>query len=85
MIFRVELSRRAFDFFEKLDAQLRERVAEKLKELEGTPFPRGCRKLRGEVDAYRLRVGKIRVLYKILWGEKAIIVFKIEYREKVYG
>ena len=84
MIFRVELSHRAFDFFEKLDAQTKERVAEKLGELEGTPFPRGCRKLRGEVDAYRLRVGKIRVLYKILWGEKAIVVFKIEHREKVY-
>lgn len=84
MIFRVELSRRALDSLEKLDTQIRERVAEKLRELEETPFPRGCRKLKGEVDAYRLRVGKIRILYKILWGEKAIVVFKIEYREKVY-
>jgi len=85
MIFRVELSRRAFAFLEKLDAQTRERVAEKLMELEGTPFPRGCRKLRGEVDVYRLRVGKIRILYKILWGEKTVTVFKIEHRGKVYG
>jgi len=50
----------------------------------GTPFPRGCRKLKGEVDAYRLRVGKIRVLYKILWDEKVIVVFKIEHRERAY-
>jgi len=59
MIFRVELSHRAFDFFEKLDAQTQKRVAERLRELEETPFPRGCRKLKGEVDVYRLRVGKI--------------------------
>jgi mRNA-degrading endonuclease RelE of RelBE toxin-antitoxin system len=84
MIFRVELSRRALDSLEKLDAQIRERVAGKLKELEGTPFPRGCRKLKGEVAAYRLRVGKIRVLYKILWDEKAIVIFKIEFRESAY-
>ncbi len=84
MIFRVELSRRAFDSLEKLDAQIRERVAGKLSELERTPFPRGCRKLKGEVDAYRLRVGNLRILYKILWNEKAVIVFKIERRERAY-
>lgn len=84
MIFRVELSHRTYDSIEKLDPQVRERVTGKLRELEGTPFPRGCRKLRGGVDVYRLRVGKIRILYKILWGEKAILVFKIESREHVY-
>ena len=84
MISRVELSRRAFDSLEKLDAQTRERVVGRLRELESVPFPRGCRKLKGEVDAYRLRAGKIRILYKILWNEKAILVFKIESRERVY-
>jgi mRNA interferase RelE/StbE len=84
MNFCVELSSRAFDSLEKLDAQIKERVVERLKELESAPFPRGCRKLRGEVDAYRLRAGKIRILYKILWNEKAIVVFKIESREHVY-
>jgi len=84
MIFRVELSSRAFDSLEKLDAQIRERAVERLRELESAPFPRGCQKLKGEIDAYRLRVGKIRILYKILWDEKAIVVFKIESRGTVY-
>lgn len=84
MIFRVELSRRAFESLEKLDIQTRERVAKKLKELEERPLPRGYRKLRGEVDVYRLRIGKIRILYKILWDEKVAVVFKIERREKAY-
>jgi mRNA interferase RelE/StbE len=70
MTFRVELSRRAFDSLKKLDTPYKERITDKLKELEKTPFPRGCRKLRGEVDVYRLRLGKIRILYKILWDEK---------------
>lgn len=84
MIFRVELSRRAFESLEKLDIQTRERVAKKLKELEERPLPRGYRKLRDEVDVYRLRIGKIRILYKILWDEKVAVVFKIERREKAY-
>lgn len=59
-------------------------MAEKLKEVEERPLPRGYRKLRGEVDVYRLRIGKIRILYKILWDEKVAVVFKIERREKAY-
>lgn len=84
MIFRVEISRRAFESLEKLDPENRKRVIEKLKELRGSPLPRGCRKLKGEVDVYRLRAGKIRILYKILWNEKVTLIFKIERREKVY-
>jgi len=84
MNFRVELSRRAFEFLEKVDPRTREKVMEKLRELEQSPFPRGCLKLKGEVDTYRLRVGPIRVLYKILWDEKVTIVFKIERRKKAY-
>lgn len=84
MNLRVELSRRAFESLEKMDAQTRERVIGKLRELEQGPFPRGCRKLKGEVDAYRLRAGPIRALYRVLWDEGMIIVFKIERREKAY-
>jgi mRNA interferase RelE/StbE len=84
MSFRVELSRRAFGFFRELENSLRERVAEKLKMLEGDPLPRGCRKLRGEADAYRLRVGEIRILYKILRDEGVVLVFKIGRRKSIY-
>ena len=42
-------------------------------------------KLRGEVDVYRVRVGDYRVLYKIIWREKVILIFKIAHRRHVYG
>jgi mRNA interferase RelE/StbE len=84
MNFRVEFSRRAFDFLKTLDTPLRERVTAKLKEFDETPFPRGRRKLKGGVDVYRLRVGKIRILYRVLWSERTIVVFKIAPRETVY-
>lgn len=69
---------------EGLDAGLRKRIIEKLKELEENPFPRGSIKLRGEKDAYRLRIGDYRILYIVLWDEGVALVFKIDHRSTVY-
>ena len=42
------------------------------------------RKLRGYKDTFRIRVGKIRIVYSIDWGSKRIIVHFIGLREKAY-
>ena len=55
-----------------------------MKELENNPFPRGTIKLVGEEDVYRLRAGGYRILYRILWDKRAIIVFRIAPRERAY-
>jgi len=44
------------------------------KKLEHNSLPRKVVKLRGLKDAYRIRVGKYQVLYRIFWKEKMIIV-----------
>ena len=67
-----------------MDINLRRRIVERLRELEENPFPRGSIKLRREKDAYRLRIGDYRILYKILWDEDLTLVFKIEHRRTVY-
>jgi len=64
---------------------MRKRILERLRELEDNPFPKGTVKLRGEKNAYRLRVGDYRILYKTLWDEGVVLVFKIEHRRVVYG
>ncbi|MBI4170332.1 MAG: type II toxin-antitoxin system RelE/ParE family toxin [Candidatus Aenigmarchaeota archaeon] len=40
--------------------------------------------LEGLEDTFRIRLGKIRIVYTILWGEKAIIVSRIEKRGTVF-
>jgi len=67
-----------------MDVSFRRRIIERIRELEDNPFPRGSIKLRGEKDAYRLRIGDYRVLYKILWDEEITLIFKIEHRRTVY-
>jgi len=83
-VYRVELSRGAFRALKKLDPEDRRRILKKLATLEEEPIPRGAIKLRGEKDAYRLRVGDYRVLYKVLWEEGVVLVFKVEHRRRVY-
>ncbi|MCD6369317.1 MAG: type II toxin-antitoxin system RelE/ParE family toxin [Thermoproteales archaeon] len=83
-MFRVELSSRAFKALKKLEPRIRHRILKKLEVLKGEPLPRGVVKLRGEKDVYRLRIGDYRVLYKVFWEEKVVLVFKIDHRRTVY-
>jgi len=83
-MYRVELSKRAFRSLKKLDPRTRFRILEKLMSLREKPIPRGAAKLKGEKNAYRLRVGDYRILYKVLWEERTILIFKIEHRRKAY-
>ena len=81
---KVFLSRKAAKVLDEAPPELRRRLDEKISELSLTPFPAGCRKLRGAQDSYRIRVGDIRVLYTIL-AKDEILVFKIARRESAYN
>lgn len=48
-----------------------------------SPYPTGCKKLKGAPNSYRLRVGDYRILYTII-DDKAILVFKISNRGSAY-
>jgi mRNA interferase RelE/StbE len=80
---KVFLSRRAAKALEETSSEMKRRLDEKIFELSGTPYPAGCRKLRGAQNAYRLRVGDYRILYVIL-AKDEILVFKIARREAAY-
>lgn len=80
---KVFLSRRAKKALEDFPSSLRVRLELKISELAETPYPVGCKKLRGAPSTYRLRVGDYRILY-IISGPEEIIVYKIASRESVY-
>lgn len=83
-MFIVELSRRAR---KELDLLGDERVKEILENLKLDPVPAkfyDVRKLEGVKDSFRIRVGKIRILYTIVWKDKVILVSRIEKRETAY-
>jgi len=57
---------------------------DELKKLQDIPIPRYAVKIRSEKDVYRIRIGEYRILYKILWDDKVIIVFRISHRKRAY-
>lgn len=60
------------------------KIVEDIKDLAENPFPNGYKKLKGEDDAYRIRVGSYRVLYTVEDAELLIEVFRVGPRGDVY-
>lgn len=84
MKLKVELSRRARKELLSLPKNIARRIINELRKLQDTPIPRYAVRIRGEKDVYRIRIGNYRILYKILWTERTIIVFRISHRRKTY-
>ena len=53
---RIRYSRRAVKFLENIPLDLRRRILERIAELSENPFPKGCVKLSGVRNVYRLRI-----------------------------
>jgi mRNA interferase RelE/StbE len=62
----------------------RQRVVEQIRALADAPRPRGCEKLSGVRERYRVRVGRYRILYEVLDAELVVWVVKIGHRKDVY-
>jgi mRNA interferase RelE/StbE len=62
-----------------------QRLVTAIRALATTPRPRGCRKLHGYDDVFRIRVGTYRVIYAVHDRQLVVIVLKIGQRQDVYG
>ena len=60
-----------------------ERILNSIEGLSENPLPQNARRLTGR-DAFRLRVGKYRVIYAIDNEEVVILIIKIGHRGGVY-
>ena len=92
MEWRIRIHRRAYRFLERLHEDKRRNIEEKLKKLVKAlesgvlPYRRlDIRRLRGEWEGFlRLRVGNIRIIFKIDFETKTIYIYHIHYRESAY-
>lgn len=79
------MSDRIQKFIDSLDEKTRARLKQRLVRLREDPLGRSndVKKLKGfSEDIYRLRVGDIRILYRLLDG--GVEVVDIDYRGNVY-
>ena len=82
---KIEFGTKALKFLSKLEKGNKKRVFKKIKELENDPFPSDVKKLKGEKDIYRIRIGDFRVLYRLIPEDDVILIFKVDKRSRVYG
>jgi len=72
-------------FINLLDAKTRAHLKKRMSELAGDPFREGrdIKKLKGwGKDVFRLRVGKIRVVYQVVG--KQVTILAVDYRGNIY-
>ena len=60
------------------------KIVEAIQILSITPFPEGCRKLKGEEDVYRVRQGNYRIIYEVIEKKLIVLVLKIGHRKDIY-
>jgi len=70
--------------FKKLTTQQQLRLRKAILGLAVRPRPRGCRKLLGYRDVYRIRVGRYRVIYSVDDERVIVLVLKLGHRGEVY-
>jgi mRNA interferase RelE/StbE len=82
--YKVEMSPVAVKAITAMDKPVRRRVLEAVGDLAGNPRPQGCVQMRGR-EGWRIRVGKIRVLYEIHDTVLLVTVVDAGYRREIYG
>lgn len=60
------------------------RIARQLDALVTAPRPRGCKKLRGATDLWRVRIGDLRIIYRVDDAALLIEIRAIRDRKDAY-
>jgi mRNA interferase RelE/StbE len=85
--YRLLLSKQAYRFITSLNKQLASRVTQDIGDLRNFPFftiPHDLAKLKGKKGYYRIRIGDLRIIFKVIEKEKEIYIEKVDRREKIY-
>ena len=84
MGFRIELTKAALRDLKALQKRDLIRIDAHILSLAETPLPRGVKKLAGEEDLFRIRVGDYRIIYTIQEKESVILIIRIRHRRDAY-
>ncbi|WP_096200481.1 type II toxin-antitoxin system RelE family toxin [Bacillus sp. FJAT-45350] len=86
-MFEIKVSNKARKFIQKQDTPTRKRIKNALVHLAEDPYNRkenDIKKMKGYTDTFRLRVGDIRMIYKIEDEKVILYVLNIDFRGDIY-
>jgi len=70
--------------FKKLPRDARQRLGEEIEKLAENPRPSGVKKMAGEENLWRVRVGDYRLVYEIYDSRLIVVIITIGHRRDVY-
>ena len=82
--YTVVFARSARKELESLPDQVVERVLPRIEDLVDSPRPAGCRKLSGEQNLWRIRIGDYRVIYSVDDRERLVDIVAVRHRKDAY-
>jgi len=86
-MFLVEVTRKAEKSALKMPSHYKLRIKELILSMAEDPVPAeqyDISKLELREDEYRVRIGDIRILYKVFWETYRVEVYRIEWRGRAY-
>lgn len=84
MAYRIELTSKALRELAALPRDAQQRIDARILALSEEPRPPGSKKLEGEEDLYRIRVGDYRIVYRVDDKVLVVLVVRIGHRREVY-
>lgn len=84
MAYRVDLAAAARRELRGLDSGVRDRILRALINLEADPRPPSVKKLKGNDNYWRIRVGDYRIIYEIRDQLLIVLVVPIAHRREAY-
>lgn len=80
----IELTPLAAKQIQKLSREIQVRIGRAIDKLSNSPFPSGFKKLAGQGDLYRIRVGDYRIVYQFKAGKLVILIVRVGHRKDIY-
>ena len=81
----ITFARSARKELENLDTLIVNRIFPKIETLAKEVRPAGCRKLQGEKNLWRIRIGDYRVIYAVYESERRVDIIAVRHRSKAYS
>jgi mRNA interferase RelE/StbE len=69
---------------EMLAASVVSKLFPKIESLAENPRPRGCRKIQGEENLWRIRIGEYRIVYAVYDKKRVIDILAIRHRKDAF-
>lgn len=84
MAYTIQFKPLALRQLEKLPRDVQKKLAAKIETLRNDPFPPGFKKMAAIPDAWRVRVGDYRIVYRVHQRALLILVLTVGNRKDVY-